>query len=86
MIGNFPLWMIVVIWGLQRATAPRLTIYNYARWLRLIDDMRAFLPLPRGWLERRLVREMLVMLDQESAAIHQLIGMGAIGSGLLSKN
>lgn len=86
MIGNFPLWLIVVIWHLQRSTAPRLTMYNYARWLRLIDDMRAFLPVPRGWWETRLVREALAMLDQEKASIHMLMGLGAIGSGFLSKN
>jgi hypothetical protein len=85
MIANFPLWMIIVIWFLQRSTAPRLTIYNYPIWLRLVSDMRAFLPVPRNWWERRMVREVLAMMDLEAQNIHQLVRLGAIGSGVRKK-
>lgn len=86
MIGNLPLWMVLAIWMLQRTNAPRLTIFNYPRWLRLIDDMRGSLPIPVGRMETRLVTAVLVRLDEEKAAILQLASIGVGASGVISKN
>ena len=85
MIGNLPLFTVLMIWLLQRMRAPRITLFNYGKWMGFIQDMRMTLPVPRGGLERQLMVEILISLDVELERIETLRDLGALGCGLLSR-
>jgi hypothetical protein len=82
MIGHMPLWLVVVIWALQRRTQPRVTIYSYPAMHRLLSDMRMALPLPQhGTPTYWLVCRALAWIDREDAALCKLARMGVVASG-----
>jgi hypothetical protein len=86
MIGQFPLWLILMTWYLQRHNAPRMTVIDCARMLRLLDDLKASIPLPRTRVENWLTRQALGWIERERDAVLTLRQIGAILTGTVSQN
>ena len=85
MIGNLPLWLVVMVWVMQRRNAPRVTILNYPRMLRLLDDVISMLPVPRTKLERWVVSQVFTWVDEEKAALHLLCSLNVTATGTIKR-
>ncbi len=85
MIGHLPLWVVVYIWAAQRQNAPRVNFFNYPQLLRLIEDMRNSLPIPRGKTQTYLVTKVLEWLDGERRNILTLRDGNVIATGIIGK-
>ena len=86
MIGNFPLWMILAVWTMQRRSRARVTIYNYPRQERLIEDMRRSLPVPRGRVQVWATAKILEWLDKERSSLRTLALAWVVATVIVSKN
>lgn len=85
MIGNLPLWVLVMVWVVQRRNAPRMTIMNYPRMLRLLDDVLSMLPVPRTKLERWAVSQVFTWVDNEKAALRLLCSLNVTEIGTIKR-
>lgn len=86
MIGKLPLWLILALWALQRMGATRMTFWNFPVRLRMIEDMRSSLPVPRSRAEVWLTVLILERLDREKADLLFLRGLGLVATAVVSKN
>jgi hypothetical protein len=69
MISYLPLWVVVSIWFLQKTTAPRLTLTDASRMIRLLDDAVRMLPVPRNRWEWWYVTRIIAWIDKEREAL-----------------
>ena len=81
MIGHLPLWLLVMLWWLQRHTAPRLNTANYPRILRFLDDLYAMVPVPRTRFEWWLVKKITNWVDREKSNLFIMRSLGVIATG-----
>lgn len=85
MIGNLPLWVLVMVWVVQRRNAPRMTIMNYPRMLRLLDDMLSLLPIPRTRLEKWMVARVTRWAEEEKTALRLLYSLNVTATGTVKR-
>jgi hypothetical protein len=81
MISIFPLWMLVVIWALQKRSAPRLSMVDAARLQRLLDDAVLMLPVPSTWWEEWLVTRVLTWIYKQQEYVSLMIRVNVIAVG-----
>lgn len=83
MIGHLPLWVVVMVWLLQRNRMPWLSVVDCARMERLIDDLVCLMPAPRDWLEGQAALKVVRWAEKERRAIEQLRGANVVWIGLV---
>jgi hypothetical protein len=86
MIGNFPLWLVIYVWFLQRKNTPAVTPCNYPALLTLLHDMRNMMPVPRTRIQTWLIVRVLAWIDMEETAIIKLRRANVMMTGTVSNN
>lgn len=72
MIGNLPLWLVVVMWFLQRTNRTMVTYANYDVQMRQIADNRRALPFPKSLAAAWLTEKCYSVLDAEHDRIYTI--------------
>ncbi|NMC84320.1 MAG: hypothetical protein GYA58_03440 [Anaerolineaceae bacterium] len=81
MIGKLPLWVVLLIWLLQRHNRSRFDFADFPRMRQLLDEVYRSLPLPGGWLETWLVTRVANWINEERDALIVLERLGVITTG-----